>query len=106
MSTETFTQRGPKSHDFGYSRRVAEVVDADDATPHLRDDGVERNVSLVSRVPEVRAALVRIQRELAAAGGLAISASIASGLTAILQCTPAVTLCSLGAPSTTDASTT
>jgi cytidylate kinase len=41
------------------------LVDGHDVTPHLRDDEVETNVSLVSRVPGVRAALVRIQRQLA-----------------------------------------
>ncbi len=49
------------------------TVDGEDATPHLRDADVEANVSLVSRVPAVRAALVRIQRELAAAGGVVMA---------------------------------
>ncbi|MHB8375400.1 MAG: (d)CMP kinase [Dehalococcoidia bacterium] len=44
------------------------VVDGEDATPYLREQDVEDNVSLVSRVEGVRAALVRIQRALAAAG--------------------------------------
>jgi cytidylate kinase len=44
------------------------LLDGEDATPHLREQAVEANVSLVSRVPRVRAALVRIQRELATAG--------------------------------------
>jgi cytidylate kinase len=43
-------------------------VDGADATPHLRDPEVEANVSLVSRVPGVRAALVRIQQEIARGG--------------------------------------
>ncbi len=47
---------------------TAVVVDGADATPHLRTPPVESNVSLVSRVPGVRAALVRIQRELAGGG--------------------------------------
>jgi len=47
---------------------TAVLLDGEDATPHLRDDDVEANVSLVSRVPGVRTALVRIQRGLAAAG--------------------------------------
>jgi len=47
---------------------TAVLLDGEDATPHLRDDDVEANVSLVSRVPGVRAALVRIQRVLAAQG--------------------------------------
>lgn len=45
-------------------------VDGTDATPHLREAGVESNVSLVSRVPGVRAALVRIQRALASEGAI------------------------------------
>lgn len=40
-------------------------VDGEDATPHLRTPEVEASVSLVSRVPVVREALVRNQRELA-----------------------------------------
>lgn len=44
------------------------LLDGEDATSHLRDDDVEANVSLVSRVAGVRSALVRIQRELAAGG--------------------------------------
>jgi cytidylate kinase len=45
------------------------LLDGEDATPHLRDSDVDKNVSLVSRVPGVREALVRIQRELASKGG-------------------------------------
>jgi cytidylate kinase len=41
------------------------LVDGIDATPHLRDEAVDANVSFVSRVPAVRSALVRIQRSLA-----------------------------------------
>lgn len=44
------------------------LLDGEDATPHLRDAAVEANVSHVSRVPGVRTALVRIQRELASRG--------------------------------------
>ncbi|TAK61707.1 MAG: (d)CMP kinase [Dehalococcoidia bacterium] len=44
------------------------LLDGEDATPHLRDAAVDANVSLVSRVPGVREALVRIQRELASGG--------------------------------------
>jgi cytidylate kinase len=44
------------------------LLDGEDATSHLRDEDVEANVSLVSRVPGVRAALVRIQRVLAGQG--------------------------------------
>jgi len=49
------------------------LLDDEDATPHLRDADVEANVSLVSRVPAVRAALVRIQRDLAADGGVVMA---------------------------------
>jgi cytidylate kinase len=48
-------------------------VDGADATPHLRSDAVEAHVSLVSRVPAVRAALVRVQRALAAAGAIVMA---------------------------------
>ena len=44
------------------------IVDGQDATTHLRDAEVEANVSLVSRVPAVRTALVRIQRKIAGSG--------------------------------------
>lgn len=44
------------------------MVDGEDATPHLRSSDVEANVSLVSRVPGVRARLVAVQRSLAAEG--------------------------------------
>ncbi len=49
------------------------AIDGMDATPHLRDAVVESNVSLVSRVPRVRAALVRIQRDLAASGSVVMA---------------------------------
>ena len=49
------------------------IVDGQDATPHLREAEVEANVSLVSRVPAVRETLVRIQRELAAAGSVVMA---------------------------------
>jgi cytidylate kinase len=49
------------------------LLDGEDATAHLRDDDVERNVSLVSRVPGVRRALVRIQRELARDGSVVMA---------------------------------
>ncbi len=49
------------------------ITDGDDATPHLRDAAVDANVSFVSRVPAVRAALVSIQRELAAAGRIVMA---------------------------------
>ena len=40
-------------------------VDGDDVTPHLRNPEVEAAVSLISRVPGVRRALVKMQRRLA-----------------------------------------
>ena len=43
-------------------------LDGSDATPHLRDKAVDANVSFVSRVPGVRAALVAVQRALAKEG--------------------------------------
>lgn len=49
------------------------VLDGLDATPHLRDVDVEENVSLVSSVPGVRQALVRVQRDLASAGGVVMA---------------------------------
>ena len=52
----------------GASESTCVIIDGADATAHLRDTDVEANVSLVSRVPGVRAALVRIQRALAANG--------------------------------------
>lgn len=53
--------------------RTAVWIDGEDATPHLRDDDVEASVSLVSRVPGVRSALVRMQRALAADGGVVMA---------------------------------
>jgi CMP/dCMP kinase len=53
--------------------RTGVLVDGRDATPHLRTVSVEANVSLVSRVPAVRARMVRIQRELAAKGGVVMA---------------------------------
>jgi cytidylate kinase len=49
------------------------IVDGHDATPHLRHANVDANVSFVSRVPAVRAALVRIQREIAASGRIVMA---------------------------------
>jgi CMP/dCMP kinase len=45
------------------------VVDGRDVTGHIRDADVTAAVSAVSAVAEVRALLVRIQREIAASGG-------------------------------------
>ncbi|HTE84532.1 MAG TPA: (d)CMP kinase [Dehalococcoidia bacterium] len=47
------------------SETGAVVIDGLDATPHLRNDDVEQNVSVVSAVPGVRRHLVSIQRRLA-----------------------------------------
>lgn len=58
---------------LGAASPTGVVIDGEDTTPHLRAPDVEANVSLVSRVPRVRAALVRIQRELAAAGGVVMA---------------------------------
>jgi cytidylate kinase len=49
------------------------MLDGEDATPHLRDADVEAHVSLVSRVPGVRTAMVRIQRGLAASGDVVMA---------------------------------
>jgi cytidylate kinase len=49
------------------------IVDGEDATPHLRTEDVDRNVSIVSRVPAVRQGLVRIQRRLAEPGGVVMA---------------------------------
>ncbi len=45
-------------------------LNGEDVTNRLRAPDVDRNVSLVSRLPGVRAALVRLQRALAAEGRL------------------------------------
>ncbi|MBI2723818.1 MAG: (d)CMP kinase [Chloroflexi bacterium] len=52
---------------------TAVLLDGEDATPHLRDADVESHVSLVSRVPGVRAALVKVQRALAGQGGVVMA---------------------------------
>jgi cytidylate kinase len=58
---------------MGAGEATTVLLDGEDATPHLRDAAVEANVSLVSRVPGVRKALVRIQRELAEGGGVVMA---------------------------------
>lgn len=50
------------------AERTIVIIDGADATPHLRDADVDAQVSIVSRVPGVRAALVRIQRDLGSEG--------------------------------------
>lgn len=62
-----------RSAPAGAAESTIVVIDGADATPHLRDHDVEAAVSLVSRVPRVRAALVRIQRELARDGGVVMA---------------------------------
>lgn len=49
------------------------AVDGRDATPHLRSAPVEGAVSLVSRVPAVRHAMVRRQRALARGGRIVVA---------------------------------
>lgn len=61
--------RAPSTH----NERTAVLVDGEDATPHLRSAAVEANVSAVSRVAGVRARMVRIQRDLAQAGGVVMA---------------------------------
>ena len=58
---------------IGAGEATTVLLDGEDATPHLRDAVVEANVSLVSRVPGVRQALVRIQRDLADGGGVVMA---------------------------------
>jgi CMP/dCMP kinase len=53
-------------------------VDGADATPHLRDESVERFVSQVSAVPGVRARLVTLQRQLATGGAVMAGRDIGS----------------------------
>jgi cytidylate kinase len=57
----------------GATEATSVLINGQDATSHLRDPAVEANVSLVSRVPGVRKALVRIQRELASNGGVVMA---------------------------------
>jgi cytidylate kinase len=64
MSVEAAT--GPEDH-----ARV--LVNGRDATPSLREPAIEGAVSQVSAVPEVRAAMVAIQRRLAAGGGVVMA---------------------------------
>lgn len=49
------------------------VVDGRDVTAEVRGPAVDRHVSEVSRTPEVRAALLARQRELAAEGGIVMA---------------------------------
>jgi CMP/dCMP kinase len=54
------------------------TINGKDATPHLRDEDVERSVSLVSAVPGVRQALIKIQRALARDGAVMAGRDIGS----------------------------
>ena len=56
--------------DDGTGRLTRVLLDGSDATEEVRSDLVDAAVSTVSRVPEVRAALLERQRELAADGGI------------------------------------
>lgn len=56
-----------------FPEATAVFVDGEDVTPHLRDAEVEEAVSLVSRVPKVRQALVKIQRDVASGGGIVMA---------------------------------
>lgn len=53
-------------------------IDGLDATPHLRDEAVDKTVSIVSAVPGVRAALVRLQQDLADDGAVMAGRDIGS----------------------------
>lgn len=57
----------------GADESTAVFLDGVDATPHLREEDVEAQVSLVSRVPGVRGCLVRVQRDLANGGRLVMA---------------------------------
>jgi cytidylate kinase len=61
--------------DDGRGRLSRVVVDGQDVTEHLHDAAVDRIVSEVARVPEVRAALLPVQRAIAAgaAGGVILA---------------------------------
>ncbi len=49
----------------GSSEPATILIDGLDATPHLREPDVERAVSIVSAVPEVRTVMVELQRRVA-----------------------------------------
>lgn len=57
----------------GQGRYVRLLADGLDLTDELHNDAVERYVSRVSRHPEVRAALLPIQRALAEGGGIVMA---------------------------------
>ncbi len=59
--------------DDGTGRLTRVLLDGEDATEAIRSDAVDAAVSAVSRVPEVRAALLGRQRALAADGGIVVA---------------------------------
>lgn len=59
--------------DDGSGRLTRVLLDGEDATDAIRTDAVDGAVSFVSRVPEVRAALLERQRALAAEGGIVVA---------------------------------
>ncbi len=59
--------------DDGSGRLTRVLLDGVDATEAIRSDAVDGAVSVVSRVPEVRAALLGRQRALAADGGIVVA---------------------------------
>ena len=59
--------------DDGTGRLTRVMVDGTDATDEARGPEVDRAVSAVARVPEVRDALLARQRELAAGGGIVVA---------------------------------
>ena len=58
--------------DDGTGKLTRVLLDGADATDAIRSDAVDRAVSAVSRVPDVRAALLGRQRALAADGGIIV----------------------------------
>src|SRR5215218_2029497 len=57
----------------GSGRFTRVLLDGSDATEEARSPMVDRAVSIVARIPEVRAALLERQRELAADGGIVLA---------------------------------
>jgi cytidylate kinase len=58
--------------DDGTGKLTRVLLDGEDATASIRSDAVDGAVSAVARVPEVRAALLARQRDLAADGGIVV----------------------------------
>jgi cytidylate kinase len=58
--------------DDGTGKLTRVLLDGEDATESIRSDAVDGAVSVVARVPEVRAALLARQRALAADGGIVV----------------------------------